>query len=215
MAVLLFANGDLEEIEWIRPYLATATAVIAADGGSKHLFRLGHLPDLVIGDMDSLPRQAREWLLEGNVPLIVAPEKKDETDLELALLYASEHYKEEILIFAAFGGRLDQTLANIFLLALPALSGERIKLMSPQQRAWLVTDRSEIQGDIGDRVSLIPLGGEVLVRQTQGLQWPLVDETLAFGPARGVSNVMTSSAAAVAVGSGTLLCIHTRQGWQR
>ncbi len=215
MAVLLFANGDLEEIEWIKPYLATATAVIAADGGSKHLFRLGHLPDLVIGDMDSLPRQAREWLLEGNVPLIVAPEKKDETDLELALLYASEHYKEEILIFAAFGGRLDQTLANIFLLALPALSGERIKLMSPQQRAWLVTDRSEIQGDIGDRVSLIPLGGEVLVRQTQGLQWPLVDETLAFGPARGVSNVMTSSAAAVAVGSGTLLCIHTRQGWQR
>lgn len=215
MTVLLFANGDLEEIAWIRPYLDAATAVIAADGGSKHLYRLGHLPDLVIGDMDSLPRQAREWLLAGSVPLIVAPEQKDETDLELALLYASEHYKEEILIFAAFGGRLDQTLANIFLLALPALSGVQIKLLSPQQRAWLVTDRSEIQGEIGDMVSLIPLGGKVLVRRTQGLRWPLVDETLAFGPARGVSNVMTSSPAAVVVGSGTLLCIHTRQGWQR
>ncbi len=215
MTVLLFANGDLQEIEWVRPYLDAASAVIAANGGSKHLYRLGHLPDVVIGDMDSLPRQTRQWLEEANVPMIVAPAKKDETDLELALLYASERYKEEILIVAAFGGRLDQTLANIFLLALPALAGQRIELLSAHQRAWLVTDKSEIQGEIGDTVSLIPLGGDVQVRQTQGLLWALTDEILAFGPARGVSNVLTGNVASVAVGSGTLLCIHTRRGWQR
>jgi len=215
MTVLLFANGDMEEIEWVRPYLAAATAVIAADGGSKHLWRLGHLPDAVIGDMDSLPQQSRQWLVDADVPLIVAPVNKDETDLELALLHAVAHYDEEILIFAAFGGRLDQTLANILLLAHPALAERRIELLTPYERAWLVTAESEIRGEIGDTVSFIPLGGEVLVRQTHGLQWTLKDEILAFGPARGVSNEMTSQVAEVSVESGTLLCLHMRQAWQR
>ncbi len=215
MTVLLFANGDMEEIEWVRPYLAAATAVIAADGGSKHLWRLGHLPDAVIGDMDSLPQQSRQWLVDAGVPLIVAPVNKDETDLELALLHAVAHYDEEILIFAAFGGRLDQTLANILLLAHPALAERRIELLTPYERAWLVTAESEIRGEIGDTVSFIPLGGEVLVRQTHGLQWTLKDEILAFGPARGVSNEMTSQVAEVSVESGTLLCLHMRQAWQR
>jgi thiamine pyrophosphokinase len=215
MTVLLFANGDLEEIGWIRPYLAAATAVIAADGGTKHLWRLGHLPDVVVGDMDSLPKQARQWLAAAKVPLIVAPVNKDETDLELALLHAVTHFKEDILIFAGFGGRLDQTLANILLLAHPSLVACSIELLTPYERAWLVTTETEIRGEAGDTVSLIPLGGEVLVRQTTGLQWPLKDEILTFGPARGVSNTMTAAAATVSIESGPLLCIHTRQAWQR
>jgi thiamine pyrophosphokinase len=215
MTILVFANGDLEEIEWIRPYLAVATAVIAADGGTKHLWRLGHLPDAVIGDMDSLPEQSRQWLVAATVPFIVAPVQKDETDLELALLHAAEHYRENILIIAAFGGRLDQTLANILLLAHPALKECRIELLAPFQRAWLVTAETEIRGDIGDTLSLIPLGGEVLVRQTAGLLWSLRDEILAFGPARGVSNSLTAAVATVSVESGTLLCIHTKRGWGR
>ena len=215
MTVLVFANGDLEEIEWIRPYLASATAVIAADGGTKHLIRLGHPPDAVIGDMDSLSQQARHWLAAANVPLIVAPVNKDETDLELTLLHAAAQYKADILIFAAFGGRLDQTLANILLLAHPALTECRIEMLAPNERIWLVTTETEIRGEVGDIVSLIPLGGDVVVRQTHGLLWSLKDEILTFGPARGVSNEMTADVANVSVGSGTLLCIHTRRGWGR
>ena len=93
MTVLLFANGDLDELTWIQPYLATATAVIAADGGSRHLWRLGHLPDLVIGDMDSLPHTVRSWLVEADVPLVKHAQEKDETDLELALLHAVTYYR--------------------------------------------------------------------------------------------------------------------------
>lgn len=215
MTVLLFANGDLEEIEWIRPYLASAAVVIAADGGTKHLWRLGHLPDMVIGDMDSLPQHARQWLAAANVPLIVAPANKDETDLELALLHAVTHFKEDILIFAAFGGRLDQTLANILLLAHPSLVTCPIELLTPYERAWLVTAETEIRGEIGDTVSLIPLGGDVWVQATNGLRWPLNNEILAFGPARGVSNALSAEVASICITSGTLLCLHTHQTWER
>jgi len=71
-----------------------------------------------------------------------------------------------------------------------------------------VTNAAAIDGEIGDTVSLIPLGGDVHLQKTSGLQWPLVDEILTFGLARGVSNVMVQRQATISVVSGTLLCIH-------
>lgn len=218
MTILIFANGEINEVEWIRPYLERATAVIAADGGTRHLLRLNHPPDIVMGDMDSLPDEARPWLATAHTRLLAYPPAKDETDLELALLYAAENYADPLLIFGALGGRLDQMLANILLLAHPGLHGRAIQLVTAHERAWLVRDHTEIHGQIGDLVSLIPLGGDAHIANTTGLQWPLQDDVLAFGLARGVSNVLTPalSAAEVAVPAtvtlhtGQLLCIHTK-----
>lgn len=210
MTVLIFANGEINEVEWIRPYLETATAVIAADGGTRHLFRLNHPPDIVMGDMDSLPDEARPWLAAAHTRLLAYPPAKDETDLELALLYAAEKYADPLLIFGALGGRLDQMLANILLLAHPGLHGRAVQLVTAHERAWLVRDHTEIHGQIGDLVSFIPLGGDAHVAATTGLQWPLQDDVLAFGLARGVSNVLTAVTATVILHTGLLLCIHTK-----
>ena len=209
MALLIFANGVLDEVAWLRPYLAQATAVWAADGGSRHLFRLNHLPDKVIGDMDSLETAVRDWVLAANIPFIQHPAEKDETDLELALLLAAEQDAAEIWLFGLLGGRLDQMMANILLLSHPALRDKRVKLITPNEHAWLVRSHSEIVGQVGDLVSLIPLAGDAQIGSTSGLAWPLQDETLAFGLARGVSNRLTATKATISVNSGLLLCIHT------
>ncbi len=208
MAVLVFANGVMEDVAWIRPYLSPATAVIAADGGTRYLMALDWLPDVVIGDMDSLPDEVGAWLAGSAAHIITHPAAKDETDLELALLYAVDHFDGEIWLFGALGGRLDQMLANILLLTHPALAQRPIILVAPHERAWLVTETAVIHGAVGDTVSLIPLGGDALVRETTGMQWTLQDETLQFGLARGVSNVMVEDVATVRVGNGRLLCIH-------
>ena len=213
MTVLVFANGDVMQYEWIRPYLAGADVTIAANGGLRHLRRLAHVPDIVIGDLDSLPDEV------GDGPQIIRyPAAKDETDLELALLHAVSHYDGRILVFGALGGRLDQTLANILLLAHPAFRGRRVQLMEEHQRAWLITadePQALIQGQVGDKVSLIPLGGDVQLAETRGLRWPLREEMLLFGPARGVSNVMTGEEAEVTVKNGRLLCVHIQGEWGR
>ena len=209
MALLIFANGVLDEVEWIRPYLMQATAVWAADGGSQHLKRLGHLPDRVIGDMDSLPPEVRSWLAEASVPFNQHPPEKDETDLELALLLAVEQGYDEIWLFGLLGGRLDQALANVLLLTHPALTSAIVKLFTPTEQAWLVHDQTKIVGLVGDVVSLIPLRGDVKMVRTTGLQWPLTNETLQFGLARGVSNRMTAVSATVEISRGILLCVHT------
>jgi len=209
MALLIFANGVLDEVEWIRPYLSQATAVWAADGGSKHLFRLGHVPNRVIGDMDSLEPELQDWLASHQVPFDQHPVEKDETDLELALLLAAERPEDDIWLFGLLGGRLDQMLANIFLLNHPALSGKTVQLITATECAWLVRQQTEIVGQVGDMVSLIPLGGDAHGVSTRGLQWRLQEETLRFGLARGVSNRLTAEKATVTLESGLLLCVHT------
>jgi thiamine pyrophosphokinase len=215
MTVLIFANGDMETRTWTRDYLARATAVIAADGGASHLAALDVLPQVVIGDLDSFPRERRREYEAAGVRFIEHPEAKDETDLELALLHAAAHYEEEIIIFAGIGGRLDQTIANVLLLMHPQLRNRDIRFLTEHQQIWLVHEQARIEGKAGDTVSLIPLGGDVHVLSTTGLRWELRDEQLSFGPARGLSNVMEDAVAEVRIASGYLLCVHTSQIWQR
>ena len=212
---MIFANGDIEDVAWIRSYLSASSFVIAADGGSRHLLRLDHPPDVLIGDLDSLPREAEAWREMNGGNMILYPHDKNETDLELALLYAVHHFDEDIQIFGALGGRLDQTLANIMLLAHPALAGRRVELVTEDQRAWLVTEQAEVQGRIGDLISLVPINGDVLVAETTGLRWPLSNEVLSVGPARGVSNEMIEPLATITIDTGILLLIHTRGQWTR
>jgi thiamine pyrophosphokinase len=212
---MIFANGDIEDVAWIRSYLSASSFVIAADGGSRHLLRLDHPPDVLIGDLDSLPVEAEAWRETNDGNMILYPHDKNETDLELALLYAVHHFEEDIQIFGALGGRLDQTLANIMLLAHPALAGRRVELVTENQRAWLVTEQAEVKGQIGDLISLVPINGDVLVVETTGLRWPLSNEVLSVGPARGVSNEMTEPLATITIATGILLLIHTRGEWTR
>lgn len=210
MTVLVFANGVIDDPRWITPRLEGATAVIAADGGLRHLRALGVWPDVFIGDLDSLPRSAADELAAAGVTTIDYPHDKDETDLELALLYAGANYSDAIEVYGAAGGRLDHALANITLLAHPRLAQREIRLVDENTELWLVTSRTEIHGRVGDTVSLIPLRGDVLVEATTGLRWPLTNEILTFGQARGVSNELVSPVATVVVGPGQLLCLHLR-----
>lgn len=216
MSVLIFANGDLSGGAWLTPYFAEADFVVAADGGVRHLLAHGRVPDLLIGDLDSVDPATVAMLEAAGVAVERQPRAKDETDLELALLrVANRGPVTTIYIFGVLGGRLDQTLANILLLAHPALAEKRIILVEKYQRAWLIQQAGQVSGEIGDTVSLIPLGGDAHIAHTSGLEWVLHDEWLRFGPARGVSNKLTAVEAHIALNHGRVLCIHTRQTWLR
>lgn len=208
--VLIFANGVIEDTAWIEPYLGRARAVIAADGGIRFPLALGRVPDVLIGDLDSLPEGVEEQIPGWDIEVIRYPSAKDETDLELALLFAARRFPEvELLVLGGFGGRLDQTLANITLLAHPELIARPVTFVDEQETARLILAEAVVNGRAGDTLSLIPLGGPARVRETTGLRWPLHDETLAFGPARGISNEMTADRVTVRLAGGMLLCIHS------
>ncbi len=184
--------------------------VIAADGGARQAAYYGLRVNTILGDMDSLDDDEIRHFVGQGAELHRFPPEKDETDLELALLYAAKQPATHIRLFSALGDRLDQTLSNIYLLALAPLRTLDVRVVAGKQEAWLAyPGETIIEGERGDTVSLIPIAGEAAGIRTEALYYPLRDETLTFGPARGVSNVMQADRATVHLRSGVLLVVHT------
>ncbi len=217
--IILVANGDIPDQSWLKTALSREnSALVGVDGGSNYILELDIIPDIVLGDLDSMSPEHKRLLEQNWVNIFQFSEEKDETDLELALLYIVENPQWTdcpIEIFGAYGGRFDHEIANLMLLTHPALIDRDIRLKSPNQTSFLITDKVEINGRAGDLVSLIPLKGDSKIKSTEHLKWELNGSTLKFGPARGVSNVMTASQSTVEVETGIVLCVHTERSWDR
>ena len=212
--------------------------VIAADLGAQHALRWGWQVHLLVGDLDSLPADTVRGLEVAGVEVVRVRAAKDETDTELAVARSLEMGAEQLVICGATGGRTDHLLANVFLLARASLSGvdaclvdggETIRLLRADGDSARLNARAQgrkdttqlpdagaglgrltIEGAAGDLLSLLPLGADVAGVSTGGLLYPLVDETLHLGEARGISNVLTGSRAQVSLRRGRLLVIHNR-----
>ncbi len=212
MKALLFANGEPNPGLMVQRALDNAdnARIIAADGGARIAHIYGYRVDTVIGDMDSLSDLELQLLQQYGAAVHRYPPEKNETDLELALKFAVEQQVSWLRIIGGIGGRFDQVLGNVYLLALPELQGVDAGLLAGNQAIYLLRAGEHLlQGAVGDTVSLLPMGGDAQGVTTDGLQYPLHHETLYFGPARGISNVMLSDTATVALDSGLLLVVHT------
>jgi thiamine pyrophosphokinase len=192
--------------------------VVAADGGARLAGDLGVRIDLWVGDGDSLEQVELDRLRAAGVPIELARQDKDESDAELALLAAVVRGAGEVTILGGLGGaRFDHAIANVALLAHPALGGRPARLLDDRTRVTLLSAarggagpvRLQLAGRAGDLVSLLPFGGRVDGVTTGGLQFGLHDEPLAAGPARGLSNVRTAQLAWVEARTGRLLIVES------
>ena len=208
---IIFVNGHLPDLEAARRLIRPDDFLIAADGGTQHILALGLLPSLVIGDLDSLAADNRRRLEGSSVEIRQYPRDKNETDLELALHSALDEGYRSILILAALGGRLDQSLGNLALLTDPSLAEVDVRLDDGIEEVFFVRKQADIQGRPGDTVSLLPWGSPAGGVTTEGLRWPLRGETLYPDKTRGVSNEMLGETASVTIQSGLLLVVHRRQ----
>jgi thiamine pyrophosphokinase len=240
MRIVIIANGIPPAQRDIERWLRNNDLLMCADGGAKAALEHGLSPQHVIGDFDSLTAVELSELQRRGAMLHRHPTHKDETDLELALLMAlrisnTGHTEsteidknnsapsvfsvvdKEIIVLGALGGRIDHELANMLLLAMPALKGARVVLAHGAQQLFAIDARdgetnAHLRGRAGDTVSLLPFNGDAHGITTAGLEYPLRDESLFVGPARGVSNVLLADEASVTLRAGMLLCVMTEIG---
>ena len=222
MVTLILADGDAPtraQLDAAWPgWDAGVDYIIAADGGARHALGLGVTLDLWVGDGDSLGEDDLAALVAAGVPVERSRPDKDESDTELAVRAALRQDDGGLVIVGALGGpRVDHALANIGLLAMPELAGRVVTILDERSRIGLIQApgpdggavERRLPGRSGDLVSLLPFGAGVEGVTTHGLAYPLVDEPLPPGPARGLSNVRTAGDATVVVRRGMLLVVES------
>lgn len=175
--------------------------IIAVDGGFAHLEAIGVVPDMAVGDFDSL----------GYVPkcrrVSRFPVKKDKSDMELAMEKAVSWQNDELVIYGALSQRLDHTIANLQLFARFSEQEIYVTGIGDTFAVRLVTgpDVFELPSNVeAGTVSVFAANNEAHGVIERGMEYSLDDETLTNRISRGLSNELTGEEATVAVEEGTL-----------
>ncbi|MBC7332101.1 MAG: thiamine diphosphokinase [Synergistetes bacterium] len=211
MKVAIFTNGDYRDEGFYGKIIGKADLLICADGGGDYLYRWRIKPDILIGDMDSISKEALDYFEKSGVEIKRFPKDKDYTDTHLALIEAMKHGPSEVLIIGGIGTRLDHILGNLHLLFLALSKGYKAKLLNEFYEAQLIPE-GEFTIDVwGDKVSLLPLTPEVEFSYSEGLKWPLFDLKLTFEHPIGLSNESTSSTIRIGVKRGIAIFFQVRE----
>ncbi len=176
--------------------------IIAADGGYAYLQNANIVPDLVVGDFDSLgaPPQREK--------VICFPPEKDYTDLDLAIREGKKRGYQTFCIYGALGGRLDHTIANIQLLAALAQEGGRGYLLGGGQAVTVLAEGAlHFAPRSKGYFSAFAFGAPASGVYEQGLKYTLTDAQLDVLFPLGVSNEFCGMKASISVREGKLLLI--------
>ena len=207
--------------------------LIAADRGLEFFLDYLILPDVVIGDFDSLSEDGKnflemqnedipyggmlEWKLqkgEGKVGEVVRlrPEK-DDSDTQSAMNYAIQNGAKEIVILGVTGNRVDHLMANFGLLILAQKQDTEVALADRYNYMKLIPSGTILKKaeQFGKYVSFFPLGGDVTGLALEGFKYPLDKYHLTTADSGlTVSNEISEEYAKVTYESGTLLMIMSR-----
>ena len=206
MKACIISNGIIQDYTFYRPLIAQVDFIICADGGLSHAKKLGVTPDILIGDLDSVPPN----LSKQGITVAQYAREKDETDTQLAVAYVLEKGYTDIHMIGSLGGRFDHAFANVALLKMILDKGAKGCIIDEKNEIYLIDKNIQIQGKVGDTVSLLPISEKVEGIATQGLKYALKGAQMVFGIPYGVSNVFTQSQASVSISKGLLLVMKVR-----
>lgn len=207
MKAIIFAGGEVKHCEAFQRYLEGADIIICADRGYHYARKMGVVPNLLLGDMDSISKEDLERAKSLGVKMRGFPKEKDYTDSMLALEAAREYGATNVVLIAGIGDRPDHSLANILLMIKAREMGVDLTLVGENWEMFMIWDRAIISGEKGDLLSLIPLSWEAVEIETKGLYYPLKRENIPLGEPRGISNVFTGEKAEVKLKEGLLLAV--------
>jgi thiamine pyrophosphokinase len=181
------------------------TCVIAADAGAENALNLGLLPSAVIGDFDSIPPETLAHFRKQAHCEVIHLERQTDSDIEKCLTFLEEKGCDACVLCGVTGDRFDHSLSNLALL-LRWSSKMHLALIAGQSAAEVI--RGDVRFSVTPRavISLFGFSPDVSV-QSEGLMYPLHDETLVFGEREGLSNMALGDSARLTVRGGGLCVV--------
>lgn len=193
MKTLIILNGDLQSEAFLQKLAASCDFIICADGGYDKAKQAGVVPNLLIGDMDSI--KSRDFMGE----ILQFPAEKNWTDCELAIETALERGSDEVVLTCTLGGRYDHAIANIYILT----QYENVCIQEADCSIYSCDKEMVLKNKTGKTMSLIPACETVAT--LRGFKYPVEQTIFSVGSTLGISNIVTEREAAIFVHQGKAL----------
>jgi len=177
--------------------------LLCSDGGADSALRLGLTPDYIIGDLDSISKDAIKKFK--NTSKILQYKRQNDTDVEKCLKFVIKNKFDEVLLIGVTGNRLDHTICNLGIV-LKFFSKLKLSLLAENSYlkpytgdVWLKTQKGEI-------ISLYGFDKKTKII-SKGLKYPLKNISLPFGEKESTSNVSTLNAIQLKIRNGIIFII--------
>ena len=212
----IVVNGNLMDSSFVLSKINPEDLIIAADGGLNTIRDLGLTAHAAIGDLDSasqLPleiealegsNEPKAVDVEGTTYLKYLPEK-DYLDTELAIDYVVSKGAQQIRLINVVGDEIDHMLATISMITKSKYAEIDLKILTKNQTMYPATGHIKLFGSIGEKISLTPLNGEVVVHSSSGLKYDPSQYVMTMETNTGIRNEFTKVEAMVEVTSGSFL----------
>lgn len=192
-------NSDCDFMEIDRE----SSFIICADGGLDIAVRHSLVPDLIVGDFDSVQSSLPE-----QVETIKLKVEKDDTDMMAAIRIALQRGYHDFLLLGALGGRIDHSYANFCLLQYLSEQGCSARMLGGGCLTFFRTSGTiELNGYSGKTISVFPFGTSSCTVTYQGLKYPLTEYTLSSAYPLGVSNKVIEEHAVIEILDGSALIV--------
>lgn len=206
---IIISNGSFN-INTLKKVKKSTDIIICADGGANHIYGSDILPDMIVGDLDSLTPDALEYYKKSNILFHKFSSKKDNTDTELAINFAVDEGVRELILLGSTGTRLDHTLANIMLLEKLFKRNINARIIDEHNEIYVIDSSIEVRNEKDTFVSFIPLFEECRGVTMKGFKYPTDNLNFELGSTMGISNEVESDKGIIEISSGIALVIKSR-----
>ncbi len=177
--------------------------IICADGGADSALRLGLNPDYIIGDLDSISKEAIKKFKKTSK--IFQYKRQNDTDVEKCLKFAIKNKFDEALLIGVTGNRLDHTICNLGIV-LKFFSKIKLSLMAENSYLKPYTGDDRLKTQKGEIISLYGFDKKTKIT-SKGLKYPLNNISLPFAEKESTSNVSTSNSIQLKIRNGIIFII--------
>lgn len=202
MNTLIFLNGDFPDLNIIKKFLGKKTYIIAADGGANKLKKINIIPDLIIGDLDSVSKRTLTYFRKKGTQISKVTDQ-EKTDFEKSLICCIKNGKNSIKVFGSLSMRPDHTLNNFSILKRYYRKLE-VKLITDEFEIFFIEKNFKFNYRTGEIVSMLAVPKAEKITTT-GLEYQLKCENLEFGVREGALNRSNSRKITIRFRTGNLL----------
>ena len=200
---MLVLAGDPPSDDLLLWRMEEADVSIAVDSGFLSFQKVKKIPDVLIGDLDSLPDSD---LVGSEFPdlQVLRLMDQDTTDFEKAINWIVQKTKiKKLIVLGGLGKRTDHLITNLLL---ASVADEALQITFDDNHEWIRRVTPEcpfsVKGRKGSILSILPLR-ECTGVETKGLKWDLQREQIGGDKIIGQSNECLSDSVRISCESGS------------